>query len=441
MYVGSLTTGEILRQSPTQRKPETFVASGGDIIQAVGLLVDEARKLLWVCSVDLSNAQPPRIVAVDQTTGQVRAKHNMTGFCNDLTLDNNGNLYATNSFGSQLYRVPAAQVLQNNSATVWKEDPLFAIDKQGDFGLNGIVYNGKDALYTVHTARGTFLRIPIQNDGSAGTVVQITLSRSLVSGDGLKMINDTTFVVAENFADRLSSITLNGNQATVRVLSSRLDKPTTFAVYAGSAWVVEGQLDHLFGADPNPPALPFLIRRVDLPFVMPLSSFDMIGRWKSESCETLQANGQTNYLTRDFIVSDRRWWLEFTIHADKDCKNPLFSSRINGPYTLLGFSKDVPAATQGNFSYTSIQFIAHTEDFAKTFTQSQCGTKPWVVGVPQEVGGTGCIGVAPKIADCPTDHDIVKIEGDKLFFGTRETDMCKPEGRPKKLNVPVIREK
>jgi hypothetical protein len=37
---------------------------------------------------------------------------------------------------------------------------------------------------------------------------------------------------------------------------------TTFAVYGSAAWVVEGQLDHLLGLDPDPPELPFRVVRV-----------------------------------------------------------------------------------------------------------------------------------------------------------------------------------
>jgi hypothetical protein len=33
-------------------------------------------------------------------------------------------------------------------------------------------------------------------------------------------------------------------------------------VYGSAAWVVEGQLDHLLGLDPDPPELPFRVVRV-----------------------------------------------------------------------------------------------------------------------------------------------------------------------------------
>jgi hypothetical protein len=146
------------------------------------------------------------------------------------------------------------------------------------------------------------------------------------------------------------------------------------------------------------------------------------------------------HITRDFVITERSWWLDLGVYQDKDCRQGFFSARIQGPYRLLDFSTDVAGATRGNFSYASIQFTAQAGAAASLFDQAGCGGGSWVVGVPQEVGQTGCIGVAAKIADCPIDHDLVKLEGDQLFFGARETDMCKPEGRPKKLNVaPLVR--
>lgn len=175
---------------------------------------------------------------------------------------------------------------------------------------------------------------------------------------------------------------------------------------------------------------------------MPTSSLELAGRWRSAQCEAYPGqNGQTNYLTREFDISTETWKLRFTVYGDKDCKTPLFSGEVNGPYSLSTRSQNVEGATLGTFGIQSNHFTAFNQTMADTFTQSKCGQNNWKVGVPQDVSTTGCIGVAPQKQSCPEEYDIVKVDGDKLFFGQRVTDMCKESGRPTKFNdYPVIRQ-
>lgn len=166
-----------------------------------------------------------------------------------------------------------------------------------------------------------------------------------------------------------------------------------------------------------------------------LEPADITGEWRSGSCEIYpDGMGGENYLQRSFEIDASEWHLDLDLFADPECGVPLFSVVIDGPYELLGESELVSGATEGNFSYGSIVWTAHLEDMATLFTDSGCGATPWVVGEPQDVSDTGCIGFAHPIADCPTDHDLISLEGDALFFGQRVTDMCEASGRPVALN-------
>lgn len=173
----------------------------------------------------------------------------------------------------------------------------------------------------------------------------------------------------------------------------------------------------------------------------PLTPAELVGQWVSGACEAYpNGMGGENYLTRDFTLTESTWSLLLTIFADAGCTTPFFVVEIDGPYTLGAASAAVPGATEGDFGFASIVWTAKLQQAADLFTMSGCGAEPWAVDVPQDVGGTGCIGIAHPIAECPTDHDIVAIDGDQLFFGERVTDMCKPEGRPTALNTyPVIK--
>ena len=69
--------------------------------------------------------------------------------------------------------------------------------------------------------------------------------------------------------------------------------------------------------------------------------------------------------------------------------------------------------------------------------------KPWKVGAKQDLLAGGCaeLGARP-VAQCASDNDVVKVDGDRLWFGQRpaDNDMCSSEKRPQALGAtPVTR--
>lgn len=165
-----------------------------------------------------------------------------------------------------------------------------------------------------------------------------------------------------------------------------------------------------------------------------LSPAELAGDWTSPSCEAYpDGNGGTSYLTRDFALTDARWALDVTIFGDAECSYGLFRIEIEGPYSLGGAST-VAGATEGNFGFTTNQWTPLIEDMAVVFENAGCASGEWEVGEAQDVTGTGCIGVAHPIAECPVEHDIVSVDGDALYFGQRVTNMCEESGRPTALN-------
>lgn len=169
---------------------------------------------------------------------------------------------------------------------------------------------------------------------------------------------------------------------------------------------------------------------------------ELVGRWISEGCEAYpNGMGGENYLKRDFTLTETTWKLDLIIYGDPGCATPFFQAVIDGPYSLGGASAAVPGATEGDFAFTTIVWTARQQAAADLFNMSGCGAGGWMVDVPQDVGATGCIGVAHPIADCPKEHDIIALDGDALSFGQRITDMCTPAGRPTALNsYPVVRQ-
>jgi sugar lactone lactonase YvrE len=277
LYVGSLTDGSILQVLPGDEQPQVLVPTGEIMDRAigstVGLLVDDSLDVLWACDGGgLMGERSPAVVGISRDDGTVMARHEFpgnTGLCNDIAQDADGNLYASDSFSPRLVRVDADKRMSDGSAKDWATFDAWAVEP-GQFGLNGLDVMG-DQLYVAHTQNNAVYRVPVQADGSAGTVATLRLDRTPVGLDGLKAAGDGSLVFVEAYANAITRIELlPGDSGALEVIEDELDGPTTFAFYGDSAWIVEAQLSHLFDPMSGPPSLPFqVVRRELAPELMP----------------------------------------------------------------------------------------------------------------------------------------------------------------------------
>lgn len=167
---------------------------------------------------------------------------------------------------------------------------------------------------------------------------------------------------------------------------------------------------------------------------------DLAGRWDSATCEDiLNGDGTHSYLQRHFELTDGRWTLNLDAFGDARCEAKLFTARVVGPYTLVRDSEKVTGATEGDFTFSERYLTAHAQPLADAFAQAHCGTGTWTVGAEQAIPGA-CLFFKPLTA-CDSDHDIVKVEGQRLFFGQRpaDNDMCSPDKRPQALGLPLVK--
>ncbi len=270
LYVGSLATGAIVRAEPcgevTSFAPRKSGGRG-----TLGLLVDDDASILWACDIDTSFASPAALIGYDLATGAEVARHPFPDgavVCNDIAQGADGSLYLTDSFGARILRVPGSERGGDGPAEVWLGDPSF-VAPPGAFGLNGIAVVD-DRLFVVSFANGTLHRVRIAAGGAPTDLVEVALDRPLTGLDGIEAKDARTLFAIENrlFSEvdqsDLVRIDLAGARGTVRVVARDLDGPTTFARAGRSAWVAEGQLDHLLGIDPSPPVLPFRVVRAPL---------------------------------------------------------------------------------------------------------------------------------------------------------------------------------
>ena len=261
LYIGSLATGEIVRASACNGEVESFVPVGL-LTGAVGLRVDGDRGVLWACDADVTFVALPALHAIDLNSGDIVATHDFggPGFCNDVALDDAGNVYATDSAGHRVVIVPAADALSDTTVETWSADAALAVPP-GEFGINGIAWDPAGAVHVVNYFDGRLYRIPIEGDGSAGAVEELAGTGSFVLPDGILRDGDDLLVV-EGGLLQLTRVDL-GDLSTEAV-AENLDVPATVAIVDTHAWVTQSQLDHLIGLDPAPPELPFTAVRVDL---------------------------------------------------------------------------------------------------------------------------------------------------------------------------------
>ncbi|MDP1737665.1 MAG: hypothetical protein Q8L23_09515 [Caulobacter sp.] len=269
LYTGSLTQGRIVKITPASGEVTDFVAPGANgLVSVVGLHV--AGDLLYACSSDpgvsaLKGAAAPALVVFDRRSGAAAGRFELPeggAFCNDIAELPDGTILATDSFAPRIYALrPGSERLD-----IWLEDTRFVGE---GFNLNGIAHDA-GAVYVVRYNTGTLHRIEVAADGAAGAVSEIVLPAPLRGPDGLTALGDGRFLVVEggglNAGARgaLTGIRLDGATATVETIAADLDVPTAAVVVGGTAYVVEGQLDHLF--DPGAgPASPYRILAIDLP--------------------------------------------------------------------------------------------------------------------------------------------------------------------------------
>jgi sugar lactone lactonase YvrE len=283
-FVGSVAHGTIVRASLAEGTwSMPFDTSG--IEGVVGMNIDDGA--LWVCHASPTLSDVAEIVGFELESGEEIARHPFpseddeltqgSGFCNDITFDASGNLYATDSFGdsaanptatrrSRIIRVPADDLATDGSAEVWLEHDSFVVPDTA-FGLNGIDADGDERLFVVRASGGEIFEIPIESDGSAGEPVAFTTSIDLEGGDGLKLVEDAILLVQQSTLTRVALA--DGAVTTLSPPELATEFLTTFALFGGAAWVVEGQLDRLLGLEPLPPELPFRVVRVPLPAPLP----------------------------------------------------------------------------------------------------------------------------------------------------------------------------
>lgn len=285
LYVGSVTSGRILRINP-QGKSETFFVGSDEIFAATSLRLDERRGILWGTSPDFLGVpgangetirRPHRIFAIDSRTGKVLRVTLMPdgGFGNDMALDADGGVYLTDSSRPRIYYLaPGATQLQ-----IWAEDTRWATK---EIGLSGIARR-PDGVMVVGLFSGGELFKVVQESQGRVKVEAIPLARKLENPDGMQFAPDGRLLVTEGAIapkGRAQSAIASGNGRLLRIdvvspatkpkavetIAADMESPVNLTVAGRNVWVTEARIRHrlLPGREKDIPNR-FFIRRFILP--------------------------------------------------------------------------------------------------------------------------------------------------------------------------------
>ena len=274
-YMGSMDLGLIYKGTADNPTAVAFIPAGSNnLVSVLGLYADDPTNTLWVCSSDAGNGAragmaPVALKSFDLTTGAAKNSYawpaptttpiagaTVNGFCNDVTVDADGNVYATDSWYPRILRLKKGATALDQ----WVSDPVLGA---GQWHLNGLdVDQSTGNLFVVDQGSdaqaGKLFRIPINpSTGAAGTITEITFAQPLKHPDGLKVIAPNLLAMGEA-AGAVSTIKLTNNTGVVSNVISGLRGVATLALHQASAWAVEGQGDHFWdaanaGPNANPP--------------------------------------------------------------------------------------------------------------------------------------------------------------------------------------------
>lgn len=236
VYFGSMSKGTIYRAAPGAAKAEPWIlASTAGLTRVLGVLADDKTNTLWVCqnATDGRDGTPvtgqTALRSFDLKSGAAKGTYPFppsSGICNDIALSGDGTAYVSESFGGRVHRLkPGATALE-----VWKSDEQLNI-------IDGLALLADGSLYVNNFATGKLFRIPVNPDGSAGTIVPIETSLPLVRPDGLRSVGPRTLLQAEQ-QGRVAELTISGDSAKVHVVQDGLTRASGVTVVGNTAFVL-----------------------------------------------------------------------------------------------------------------------------------------------------------------------------------------------------------
>jgi len=275
-FTGSIFTGNII--SVDWSGNVSTLVDSDELISTIGILFDEANNEVIVLNsnpgfsdqgVTQTTGSLAMVLRYNASTGEEVARYDLASLnpnsghlVNDLVMDDNGNIYVTDSFSPAIYRItPGGQM------SIFADNSLFETPA-GTFGLNGIAFNSDGFLLVAHNQNQQLLRVSI-SDPTNVTVVE--MDRPIGAGDGIRMNNDDLYYVNNSLAGEeqwIHQINSTDGFATASVttsvsLGSDTNFPTTVEIVNDLPYVIDSYLIWLLANPAMTDRANFEISRID----------------------------------------------------------------------------------------------------------------------------------------------------------------------------------
>ncbi|HVZ35226.1 MAG TPA: hypothetical protein VG963_22525, partial [Polyangiaceae bacterium] len=225
------------------------------LISVLGIAVDPHTNRLWVTNSDLGvglrrSAQGPKKLAAvgsyDLSSGRALQYTDLASLVpgdhliNGITVDADGNAYATDSFAPAIYRVEPS-----GHASVFLRNDEF---RGPGINLNGIVYHPKGFLLAVKKSDGALYRIPLADPRHFS---RIHVPATFVGGDGVLLAGPEHLIVIANRTPGFTSnaafvLQSKDDWASAEVTDSKPlgdGYPTTCTALDGNLYLLSSHLD------------------------------------------------------------------------------------------------------------------------------------------------------------------------------------------------------
>lgn len=235
-YVSMILLDEIWRIAPDGSRT-VFAGFDAAGLGPAGLAVDAAGTLYVAASalnIETGETDPATRgvyrVLRDGTSERLPGTEGML-FPNDVALDKRGNVYATDTSGGAVWRIP-----RRGPAELWVEHPLLEGDGSFGFpfriGANGIAFR-HNRMIVGNAERGLLVEIPILPDGAAGAPRLLAASPLLVGADGIALDVHGDVYAGVGVQNTVVRVRGDGSIETLATGDDGLNQPSTLAFGTG----------------------------------------------------------------------------------------------------------------------------------------------------------------------------------------------------------------
>lgn len=167
--------------------------SNPNFVSTIGIHVDQSTKRVLITNSNIDGSLAA--LAAYDLSGEIifyTELHTLSEgghFVNDVTVDNKGNAYVTDSYAGILYKVTP-----DGEAEIFLDTPALAPVPPA-FGMNGIVYDPRGFLVVGRADTHSLIKVPLDQPEDYSIV---DLEAELFSPDGLFMKNPNEILVVSN---------------------------------------------------------------------------------------------------------------------------------------------------------------------------------------------------------------------------------------------------